>query len=135
MPHEEELKRITSLFISEALSPKLANIETETGQTVRAVVNVVENGKITLSVEAPDRLDGTTPVATAEARVVFADRHSAHGRRFKAQVIVQGLAVGTGVSGFEMEGRIRGTEASESATVSSYSIHYNVWHWKKEFSV
>lgn len=135
MQSEQALAHLVGLFISEVLSPALADLEAETGQTIRAVVNVMDGGRVVRSVEIPSSSARPEEAARAEVRVIFSEPTSAEASSFRSQAIIEGLAADTGFSGLAIRGRIRVSGKPRTATVTGRSNRYNVWRWEHEFSV
>ena len=121
------------LFVEQFAKPAILELAQEAEQPVSVTVREVSNSETIRMAVVPidlDKCDGD--LASGEVRVSFKGQESDF--RFSAQSIIEGLAEGTGFSGFSARGKCR-LENGGTVKVSARTNRYNVWAWESEFQI
>ena len=129
---QSELQCMLESVIDLALRPLVAELSQETGQSILLKVTAVDSGyapSASLYVGKTGAEDAAT--VSGEIRVVFKD--PVRPSRFSVEAILDGLAPGTGYSGFSMRGRVRLDDGGPSVKVNGHTNRYNVREWGQEF--
>ena len=122
--------KLLDAFLQEVACPAIANLEHETCQPISFTATVVEQGRSRRKNSVSSNSDYAGPPVFGEIRVRF--RLGENATSFWAQGIFQGLAEGTGFSGFSIQGKLPVTKDSAVRVIARVNT-YNVWDWDPEF--
>lgn len=120
--------------VGDVVGPLLLSLVQETGQEIEAAVLLHYQGK-TVRQDWPGSGDevATEKMVRGQVRVLVKDAESRERFRFMAEAILEGLAPGSGFSGFSIQGVIDLGGAMPSAVLKTHTNQYNVWTWGKAF--
>lgn len=126
------VERCIELLMRTIFVPALNQLEEETGQRLNVgVCCLVDRQIVARSVYGPQELHDS---ASGEVRCVLTE--SRQGLfNFSCQAIIKGLQLGTGYSGFSLQGKLDFTEPAGNVRIRGRANHYNVWDWKKTYEV
>ncbi len=123
---------ILDIFVSAFAESSVLALAQEMAQPIDVVVSQVEGGRLVQRRKFAAPLDGSNRKrATGEVRVKF--RVSDGSGSFSTQAIFEGLAEGTGFSGFAARGRLHRDDVCVQVRVVARTNRYNVWEWDSAF--
>ncbi len=128
-----EVQSMLECVIEFAVCPLVEELCKETGQSMLLKLEIVNSVPViaaTLRVGAG--ADGLAAVH-GEVRVVF--KELVHPSRFSVEAILDGLAPGTGYSGFSMRGKVRLKDGGSPLRMTGYTNRYNVREWSRDFRI
>lgn len=121
--------RVADALMVSVLQPVLSGLAREAQQPIGVKVLLSFQGEWaerSLKVDA-----GEGSIASGEIRVLV--KTSQDGFRFDVEAILNGLAPGTGFSGFSLKGKLEPNKGELVSKLTGRSNRYNVWEWSRAF--
>jgi hypothetical protein len=110
----------------------IQEFEEEADQPIQTVIRFMRDNKEVNRVDLPAVLE-QGKAGKAEIRIVIKAPLTPGRFSFSAQAIFNGVAEGTGLSGFAIRGKITLDEPVSPFRLTARSNRYNVWLWEEPF--
>lgn len=118
--------------VNEIAMPALSELGQEAKQPIRAKVSAMFGGTVA-ACEICTRATDSENNAWGEVKVLLKEGAMPGVFNFSVECVIEGLAPGTGFSGFVMRGKLTKSGSAASIKVAGRTNRYNVWSWGKDF--
>lgn len=126
-------QELLDAVVSKIAMPTLLELEQETKQSIRAKVSAMFTGVVAIR-EICTRATDSDNGALGEVKVLLKEGALPGVFNYSVECVLEGIAPGTGFSGFVMRGKLIVSDNETSIKIAARTNRYNVWTWGKDFS-
>lgn len=125
-------QELLEAVVNEIAMPALSELDQEAKQSIRAKVSAMIGGTVAAR-EICTRTTDTENSARGQIKALLKEGTMPGVYSFSVECVIEGLAPGTGFSGFVMRGKLILSDSAAAIKVAGRTNRYNVWSWGKDF--